>query len=207
MQIERPILCCITADLSCPVTQAEKALEGGASIIQLRHKSASGSDLYYWASDIQKLCRKHNALFIVNDRLDIALAVDADGVHLGQHDLPAGPARKLLGKNKIIGISVSSDAEAAEAVRAGCDYVGLGHIYPTSSKNKSGEPLGTDCISRVSQRLSVPVIAIGGITKENVCETIRAGAAGIAVISTLAEAHDPVKAASILLQKMQSCLQ
>ncbi len=201
------MLCCITADASCPVTQAEKALAGGAAMIQLRHKSASGSDLYCWALEIQKLCRTHNAIFIVNDRLDIALAVNADGVHLGQQDLPAEAARKLFGKSKIIGISVSSVAEAEEAVRTGCDYVGLGHIFPTPSKKKLGQPLGPNAITEISQRLPVPVIAIGGITGANVCEVIRAGATGIAVISAVAASADPAQAASELIQNMQSCLQ
>ncbi len=207
MKTEPPILCCITAESSCPVAQSEKALKGGATMIQLRHKSASGSDLYYWSLRIQELCHADNALFIVNDRLDIALAVDADGVHLGQQDIPAKTARNLLGTGKIIGISASSVGEADTAVRSGCDYVGLGHIYPTASKNKSGDPLGTGYITRVSRNLSVPVIAIGGVTEENVCEVIGAGAAGIAVISAVADAPDPEKAASVLIQKMQSCLQ
>jgi thiamine-phosphate pyrophosphorylase len=207
MQIKRPILCYITADNLCPVEQSEKALEGGARMIQLRNKSASGSDLYDWAVRILKLCRIHDAIFIVNDRLDVALTANADGVHLGQRDLPAHLARTLLGKEKILGISVSSLAEAEIAVRAGCNYVGLGHIYPTFSKQKTGRPLGTICITEISQNLSVPVIAIGGITASNAGDVIRAGATGIAVISTVAEAPDPRKATSELIQNMQSCLQ
>ncbi|WP_294347468.1 thiamine phosphate synthase [Prosthecochloris sp.] len=207
MQIKRPILCYITADNLCPVEQSEKALEGGARMIQLRNKGASGSDLYDWAVRIRKLCRIHEAIFIVNDRLDVALTANADGVHLGQRDLPAHLARTLLGKEKILGISVSSLAEAEIAVRAGCDYVGLGHIYPTFSKQKTGRPLGTACITEVSQNLSVPVIAIGGITASNAGDVIRAGATGIAVISTVAEAPDPRKATSDLIQNMRSCLQ
>ena len=208
MQIERPTLCYITAtNSSCPVEQSEKALEGGARMIQLRNKTAPGSALYDWAVDIQKLCRVYDAIFIVNDRVDIALTANADGVHLGQRDLPVAPARKLLGKNKILGMSISSLAEAEEAVRAGCNYVGLGHIYPTSSKQKTGKPLGTSCITEVSRHISIPVIAIGGISASNAGEVIRAGATGIAVISAVAEAPDPRKATSELIQNMQSCLQ
>ena len=207
MHLKSPFLCCITADSSCPVTQAEKALEGGAAMIQLRRKSASGSALYSWALRIQELCHARDALFIMNDRVDIALAADADGVHLGQQDLPAETARKLLGKRKIIGISVSSAAEAEQAVRAGCNYVGLGHIFPTSSKKKSGQPLGIDPITKISQNFTIPVIAIGGLTAGNVCEVIKAGASGIAVISSVADAPDPAKAALELIQTMQSSLQ
>lgn len=206
MKTQHAILCCITADSQCPVTQAEKALKGGAAMIQLRHKSASGSELYNWALDLKELCHAYNAVCIINDRLDIALAADVDGVHLGQEDLPANAARKLLDKNKILGVSVSSVTEAEKAVQSGADYVGLGHIYPTVSKQKSGEPVGPGRITEIAKNLAVPVIAIGGITDKNVCEVIRAGASGVAVISTVADAPDPEKAASSLIQNMQSCL-
>ena len=206
MKTQHAMLCCITTDAQCPVTQAEKALKGGATMIQLRHKSASGYELYEWALGLKELCRAYNAVCIINDRVDIALAADADGVHLGQEDLPANAAKKLLGKNKILGISVSSVAEAEKAVQSGADYLGLGHIYPTLSKQKSGEPVGPRRITEVTKNLAVPVIAIGGITDKNVCEVIRAGASGVAVISTVADAPDPEKAASSLIQNMQSCL-
>ena len=102
-----PFLCVITDEAFCPITLAEEALKGGAAMIQLRHKTASGSQLYSWAVEIRKLCRQYNALCIINDRVDIALASDADGVHLGQDDLPASAARKLLGNGRIIGVSAS----------------------------------------------------------------------------------------------------
>lgn len=207
MHLKSPFLCCITADSSCPVTQAEKALKGGAAMIQLRRKSASGSALYSWALRIKELCRTFDSLFIMNDRVDIAIAADADGVHLGQQDLPAEAARKLLGNNKVIGVSVSSAEEAEKAEKDGCDYVGLGHIFPTSSKKKSGKPLGTSRITEISQQFSLPVIAIGGLTGQNAFKVIKAGASGIAVISAVADAPDPQKAASELIQKMQSTLQ
>ena len=207
MKIERTTLCCITSDSSCPVMQAEKALKGGATMIQLRRKSASGSELYEWSKSIQELCRAHNAIFIVNDRLDIALAANADGVHLGQEDLPADAAKKLLGKDKILGVSVSSVTEAEKAGRSGADYIGFGHIYPTASKQKSCRPVGPDSITEVVRALLLPVIAIGGITLDNVCEVINAGASGVAVISAVAEAPDPEKATALLKQKMLSCLQ
>lgn len=187
--------------------QAAKALRGGATMVQLRHKLASGSELYEWASSIQELCHTHGAACIVNDRLDIALAADADGVHLGQEDLPADVARRLLGKDKILGVSVSSVAEAEKALQAGADYIGLGHIYPTASKQKSSQPIGPGSIMEAACALPLPVIAIGGITDKNVCEVIKAGACGVAVISAVADAPDPEKAASLLIKKMQSCLQ
>jgi len=204
---QQAILCCITDDSLCPVLQAEKALCGGASMIQLRNKSASGTDLYSWAKRIQELCRAHDATCIINDRLDIALAVDADGVHLGQNDLPAEAARKLLGSKRILGISVASVDEAKKAVASGADYLGLGHIFPTVSKHKSSEPIGLERIVEVTKTISIPVIAIGGITEDSVCAVLRAGASGIAVISSVAHAPDPENAAASLTQKIQACRQ
>lgn len=205
MRLDIPILCCITADSSCPVTQAKKALEGGATMIQLRRKLASGSELYTWTEKIQKLCRRHNAVCIVNDRVDIALAAKADGVHLGQEDLPLEAARKLLGNQRIIGATISTVTEAKRAERQGCSYAGLGHIFPTVSKTKSSEPVGLKRIREISAFLTVPILAIGGIGTDNVCEVISAGADGIAVISAVSDAADPVKAAAELLKTMQTC--
>lgn len=204
---QQDILCCITADSLCPVLQAEKALGGGASMIQLRNKSASGADLYSWAKRIKKLCQAHDATCIINDRLDIALAVEADGVHLGQGDLPADAARKLLGSKRILGVSVASVAEAKKAVASGADYLGLGHIFPTVSKHKSSEPIGLERIAEVTKTISIPVIAIGGITEDSVCAVLRAGASGIAVISSVAHAPDPENAAASLTKKIQACRQ
>ncbi|MCG8345893.1 MAG: thiamine phosphate synthase [Chlorobiales bacterium] len=205
MLMTSPLFCCITAETSCPVQQAEKALEGGATMIQLRRKLASGSELYTWTEKIQKLCRRHDAVCIVNDRVDIALAAKADGVHLGQEDLPLEAARKLLGNQRIIGVTVSTVTEAKRAERQGCSYAGLGHIFPTVSKKKSSEPVGLKRIREISAFLTVPILAIGGIGTDNVCEVISAGADGIAVISAVSEAADPVKAAAELLKTMQTC--
>ncbi|UZJ42751.1 thiamine phosphate synthase [Prosthecochloris sp. SCSIO W1101] len=191
---------------SCPVKQSEKALEGGAHMIQLRNKTASGSALYDWAVDIQKLCRIYGAIFIVNDRVDIALP-SMPTVFILASKIFQPPARKLLGKNKILGMSISSSQKLKKQSGLDVNYVGLGHIYPTSSKQKTGRPLGISCITEVSRHLSIPVIAIGGITASNAGEVVRAGASGIAVISAVAEAPDPRKATSELIQNMQSCLQ
>ncbi len=204
---QQDILCCITKEPLCPVTQAEKALQGGAAMIQLRHKSASGADLFYWATHIQRLCNANNALCILNDRLDIALAAGTDGVHLGQSDIPARAARKLLGQDRILGITVSSLAEAEKAVDDGADYLGLGHIYKTGSKKKTGAPIGLQAIRNVTEKIAIPVLAIGGIHHENICDVIQAGAAGAAVIAAVADAPDPAMATFSLIKKMQSCHQ
>ena len=172
-------------------------------MIQLRHKSASGEQLYRWATAIQVLCRAHNALFVVNDRVDIALAADADGVHLGQGDLPAKEARKLLGPKKIMGISVSTPEEAMRAEKEGADYVGFGHIFETSSKEKHSRPLGPEAIAAVKAAVGIPVVAIGGINRENAALTIASGASGIAVIAAISRAAEPENAARELVNIIQ----
>ncbi|MEI7707201.1 MAG: thiamine phosphate synthase [Chlorobium sp.] len=201
-----PFLCVITDEAYCPVTLAEQALKGGAAMIQLRHKTASGSQLFAWAVAIGKLCSEYHALFIINDRVDIALASKADGVHLGQDDLPAAAARKLLGNSRIIGVSASSLEEAVQAEKDGADYIGFGHIYPTVSKLKEHAPLGPDNLQKTVESLSLPVVAIGGITIENAPILISRGAAGVAVISAVSRAEVPSKAASELLSALQKSL-
>jgi len=194
-----PFLCVITDDSFCPVTIAELALKGGAAIIQLRHKNASGNQLFSWAVDIRNQCQKYRALFIVNDRVDIALASEADGVHLGQEDMPAHIARKLLGKQSIIGVSASSLEEALQAEKDGADYIGFGHIYPTFSKEKGFSPVGTETLQKVAGSISLPIIAIGGVSLENAASLISCGASGVAVISAVSRTDDPAMAASELV--------
>ena len=198
-----PFLCVITDEALCPVTLAEEALKGGAAMIQLRHKTASGSQLFSWAVEIRKLCRQYQALCIINDRVDIAMASEADGVHLGQEDIPALAARKLLGSNFIIGISASSVDEAVQAEKDGADYIGFGHIYPTISKLKEHAPLGSDMLRHVTSRLSVPVVAIGGISIENAGLLISCGASGVAVISAVSRAEEPSRAACEFLHALK----
>jgi thiamine-phosphate pyrophosphorylase len=194
-----PFLCVITDEAMCPLTLAEEALRGGAAMIQLRHKTASGSQLFSWALAISRRCREYGALCIVNDRLDIALACGADGVHLGQQDIPAAAARKLLGKKRIIGLSASSPDEAIRAEKDGADYIGFGHIYPTSSKDKGFDPVGPEMLREVAALVSLPLIAIGGIKRENAPQLIGHGASGIAVISAVSRAVDPYRATSELV--------
>ena len=201
-----PFLCVITDEAYCPVTLAREALNGGAAMIQLRHKSASGSQLFTWALAIRNLCREYHALFIINDRVDIALASEADGVHLGQDDLPAAAARKLLGNTRIIGVSVSSPEEAVRAEKDGADYIGFGHVYPTVSKLKEHPPLGPENLQKTVQSISLPVVAIGGISIENAPILISRGASGVAVISAVSRAENPSKAAFELMRALQKSL-
>ena len=203
MTIPRRLLCVITDQQSNPVEMARMALEGGARMVQLRRKSASGRDLFEWAVRIQALCREYEALFIVNDRGDIALAAHADGVHLGQQDMPVASARALLGPETLIGVSVSNPSEAAKAAEEGADYLGVGHIFPTSSKEKPMPPIGTSAIRPIIEASGLPVIAIGGIELQNVAEVIKAGASGVAVISAVSGSADPVAATRELVKRIR----
>ena len=170
---------------------AEAAIHGGADVIQLRDKTASSRELYLSACQIRELTREHNIPFIINDRLDIALAVQADGVHLGQEDLPLRVARKILGKDFILGTSAASLQEAIQAEADGADYLGVGPVYEArGTKADAGEPLGLSLISRIRQHCRIPVIAIGGINPENVSDVLKAGANGVAVISAIVSAPD-----------------
>ena len=171
-------------------------------MVQLRRKYASGSELFSWAIRIQELCRQHEALFVVNDRVDIAMAMHADGVHLGQDDLPAAAARAMLGPEVIIGVSVSDVEESKRALADGADYLGLGHIFPTISKEKTNPPLGIPMIESVKESVGLPIVAIGGIAVDNAGEVVRAGAAGLAVISAIASAEDPVAATRELVRRV-----
>ncbi|AAM72408.1 MAG TPA: thiamine phosphate synthase [Chlorobaculum sp.] len=203
MTLPRRVLCVITDEHSNPVELARMALQGGAGMVQLRRKTASGQELYEWAIRIQALCSEQQALFIVNDRVDIAMAVHADGVHLGQQDLPASAARALLAPDAIIGVSVSNATEAIKAAEEGASYIGVGHIFPTFSKDKPSEPLGTASIRPIGRAAQLPVIAIGGIGHDNAAEVIRAGASGIAVISAVSDSDDPETATRELVRRIR----
>ncbi len=172
-------------------------------MIQLRDKSAGSRQLLPQAREIGRLCRDRNVPFIVNDRLDLALAADADGVHLGQDDLPPRAARAILGAKRILGVSTHSLEQAIQATEDGADYLGIGPILATSTKATGYEPLGCGVIRQLRARIDLPLIAIGGITLDNVGEVIRAGAAGVAVISAIAGADDVTQATRELLAAIE----
>lgn len=176
----------------------EAALAGGATVVQLREKNLSGRELLALALQYRELTQRYGALFIVNDRVDIALAAQADGVHLGQDDLPAPVARRLLGPDKIIGVSVDNVDEARQAQEAGADYVGLGPFFPTGSKTDTGKPVSLDTLRAVKAAIGIPVVAIGGIKAEKAGNIIAAGADGVAVISAVVGAPDVKLAAQQL---------
>ena len=178
------------------------AVAGGASVVQLRDKTASSKRLYEVALGIREITAAAGVTFVVNDRLDIALAVGADGVHIGQDDLPIGAVRRIVGNKKIIGVSASSLEEALAAARAGADYVGFGSVFPTGSKADAGEPVGLEELARASAHIEAPVIAIGGISASNLADVMAAGAAGAAVISAVAAEEDMEQATCSLVEIM-----
>ncbi|MEJ2719935.1 MAG: thiamine phosphate synthase [bacterium] len=183
---------------------ARLAIEGGADAIQFREKSRSVGEIVETARAIAAVCKASGVLFIVNDRADVALAVDADGVHLGRSDLPIDAARAILGGGKIIGGSASSLEEALEAQDRGADYVGFGHIYATTSKQKEGAPNGPEVLRAVCRRIAVPVIGIGGINADNLGPVMNAGAWGIAVIGAVCSQDDPAAATRDLRSRIDA---
>ncbi len=186
---------------------ARQAIEGGASMIQLRDKFAGPHQLLPQARQLAQLCRDRGVRFIVNDRLDLAQAVDADGVHLGQDDLPPRAARPLLGAGKILGVSTHSLEQAVRAAEDGADYLGIGPIFATATKSTGYEPVGCGMIRQLRSRIDLPLLAIGGITPGNVGEVVRAGAAGAAVISAIIGSDDIAGATQAFLAAIQQAEQ
>lgn len=203
---------CVITDLSLArglshFDIAARAIAGGATMIQLRDKVAGPRQLLPEARRIAQLCRERGVRFIVNDRLDLALAADADGVHLGQDDLPPKAARAILGSNKLLGVSTHSLEQGLEAAEQGADYLGIGPIFATGTKATGYEPRGCDIIRQLRARIDLPLIAIGGITLENVGQVIQAGAAGAAVISAIVGAADITTATAAFAAAIQHAAQ
>jgi len=167
-----------------PAEVTAQAIRGGAKVIQLRDKEHDTRELLSIAGELKELCSKHNVLFIVNDSLDVALAADADGLHVGQEDLPVATARRLLPIDKILGVSARTIEEARTAKSEGADYLGVGSMYATATK-ESAEVVGPGKLKEIRQAVDLPIVAIGGINKDNLSEVLRAGANSIAVISAI----------------------
>ena len=167
-----------------------QAAKGGARLFQYRDKISSMAAAYLQAVPLRQAARDLGATFLINDRCDLALAVDADGVHLGQHDLPVQMARTVMGAGKLIGISTHTDAQVSAATQAGADYLGFGPIFPPSSKRDHDPVVGIDGLRRIRRLTGLPVFAIGGIALDHVPSMIEAGANGVAVISAIVRAAD-----------------
>ncbi len=176
------------------------ALKAGVGALQLRDKNASTRELIHMAVILQNLCRMHGALFIVNDRVDVAMAAGADGVHLGQDDMPVSLARKFLGADAVIGASARSPQEAILAYKEGADYIAANLIFPTDTKTDLGEPLGIGAITDLKKASPLPLVAIGGINPSNADIVRKAGADGIAVVSAIMAAEDVAEVVRALLK-------
>lgn len=167
------------------------ALRGGATAIQLREKSASTRAMVELGHALLVFTRAAGVPLIVNDRIDVALAINADGVHVGQDDMPADLARRLIGPARLLGVSAATVAEARRAERDGADYLGVGDLFGTPSKPDAGPPIGLERLAEVARAARVPVVGIGGIQVDNAAAVIAAGAVGVAVISAVISAADP----------------
>jgi len=182
---------------------ASQAIQGGAKTIQLRDKLQNKKELLPIAQQLKNLCAEQDVLFIVNDYLDLALATDADGLHLGQSDLPIGVARQLLPIDKILGCSTTTVNQAINAESEGADYIAVGSIYPTTSK-ETVEVVGLDRLRQIRQAVALPLIAIGGINKDNTAEVVAAGADSVAVISAVVQAEDVEEAAREIAEILET---
>jgi thiamine-phosphate pyrophosphorylase len=169
-------------------------------MVQLREKNKEIEEVLAFGEEVKKRCREKGVPFVVNDRVDLAMLLDADGVHVGQSDIPGRKVRALVGRSMFVGISASSIGEAMRALDETADYLGVGSIYATQSKADAGEPVGVELIKEIRKQSEIPLVGIGGITAQNARPVIACGADGVAVISAITQADDPMLAAQQLRQ-------
>jgi len=186
--------------------QVKKALDGGATFVQLREKKLDREDFLAEALEIQKLCRKYGVPFVINDEVSIAKDIDADGVHVGQSDMEAMDVRKVLGPDKILGVSAQTVEQAITAEKHGADYLGVGAVFATGSKDDADD-VSHETLKAICEAVSIPVIAIGGITKDNVSELAGSGICGVAVISAIFGQNDIKKATEDLKASVEKMLE
>ena len=186
--------------------QVKKALDGGATFVQLREKELDREDFLAEALEIQKLCREYGVPFVINDEVSIAKDIDADGVHVGQSDMEAMDVRKVLGPDKILGVSAQTVEQAITAEKHGADYLGVGAVFATGSKDDADD-VSHETLKAICEAVSIPVIAIGGITKDNVSELVGSGICGVAVISAIFGQNDIKKATEELKVSVEKMLE
>ena len=175
----------------------EEAIKGGTSIVQLREKTASTKDFYKLALKVKEITSKYDVPLLINDRIDIAIAIDSEGVHIGQDDMPADIAREIIGDDKILGVSASTVEEAKKAQMDGADYIGSGAVFPTSTKDDA-DSVSKPQLKEIVDSIDIPVVAIGGITLENANTLKDTGIAGFSVVSAIMSAKDPKEASQKL---------
>ena len=174
-------------------------LKNGATFLQIREKDLSEGDFEVEAEKLKDICREHQVPYVVNDNVDIAMHIDADGVHVGQSDIKGRDIRSMIGNEKILGISAGTVEEAVAAEKAGADYIGVGAVFDTSTK-KNARNLSMEKLKEISESVSIPVVAIGGISASNIMELINSGVDGVAVVSAIFAAENPGEAAAKLLE-------
>lgn len=181
----------------------EEAIKGGVSVVQIREKTADTLDFYNLALKVKEITEKHDVPLIINDRVDVALAVDAEGVHVGQSDMPCDVTRALVGPDKIVGVSAATIEEARKAESDGADYIGAGAVFPTATKDDAPKITKKD-LKEIVESISIPVVAIGGITLNNAHELIDTGIAGLSVVSAIMSSENPKKSSEELLKIFNS---
>ena len=181
------------------VTRTEEAIDGGVTFVQLREKDLDEENFEREGRELKELCRKRGVPFVINDNVDLAAKLDADGVHVGQSDMEALDVRRIIGGDKILGVSAQTVEQAVTAEKHGADYLGVGAVFPTGSKDDAAE-VSYDTLKAICDAVKIPVIAIGGITEDNVTELSKSGICGIAVISAL-YAKEDIKSAAQRLRK------
>ena len=180
--------------------RVEEGIKGGATLLQLREKDKTTREYIDLAEKVHKIAKKYNVPLIIDDRIDVAMAVDAEGVHLGQSDMPVNTARKILGENKIIGATAKTVAQAVEAYENGADNLGVGAIYPTTTKVKT-VLTSVETLKEITKSVPIPVNAIGGLNKDNIDILKNTGIAGICVVSAVMKAENPQKSASEIKER------
>lgn len=183
----------------------KESLEGGATMIQLREKNLEEGPFLEEAKELQALCREYKVPFIVNDNVDIALEMNADGIHVGQSDMEAGMVREKLGPDKILGVSAQTVDQAVLAEKRGADYLGVGAVFPTGSKDDAVE-VDFDTLKAICEAVTIPVVAIGGITRDNVTQLSGSGICGVAVISAIYAQEDIAASTGILRDKIKNII-
>jgi thiamine-phosphate pyrophosphorylase len=183
----------------------EQAVKGGVTMVQLREKDCTTLEFVSLAFRLKKLLTTLNIPLIINDRLDIAMAVDADGLHIGQHDMPYAIARNILGYDKIIGLSVENIEQAKEADKLDVDYIGISPVFQTGTKTDTGVPLGLEGLKEIAAFSKHIIVGIGGIHAGNAAEVIKSGAHGVAVVSAIVAADDPLCAAHEIRKVVDTC--
>ena len=181
----------------------EEGIKGGVSVVQIREKTADTLDFYNLALKVKKITSKYGVPLIINDRVDVALAIDADGVHVGQSDMPCDVTRKLVGQDKIVGVSAATIDEAKKAEKDGADYIGSGAIFPTATKDDAPKITKND-LKEIVDSIDIPVVAIGGITLENAHELVDTGISGLSVVSAIMSSDNPKKSSEKLLKIFNS---